>query len=504
MVVDQQYTRFSMKDKGYDFTKQESIYAFAKKLIGHTFQDVLDHKVDAFYEGINEDRELPDFGNQSRKGGLGNLLEEEYFGYKSNSISKADFAEAGVELKASPYEINKKGKYRAGERLVLTMISYTEPVEEDFEKSHLWKKCEHLLLIYYRRDRALEDRLLYGIDYVYLFTPNETDRAIIKKDYQYIIDKIAAGKANELSESDTMYLGASTKGENAEKSTVPQTYYAPTVVARKRSFCYKGSYMTFVLNEYILKNWNALDSIVQDAKQLENKTFEQVITEKIEKYIGKTDKELCGSFDREYNNNKAQWTDLVYRMLGIKNNRAAEFKKANIVVKVIRLEENGKMKESMSFPPFVYKELVQEEWEDSTLRNYFDETKLFFVVFKRQGDNYVLRGSQLWNMPHNDLDEIVKEGWNSVVDTIKKGIQFNIKKNGSGVVVENDLPKKSDNEIIHVRPHATKRFYEFPDGRTIGDAKDRIYSNQLEDGTWMPNYSFWINNSYILKHLNVK
>ena len=37
----------------------------------------------------------------------------------------------------------------------------------------------------------------------------------IEKDYYFIIDKIKQGKAHELSEADTMYLGACTKGTDS-------------------------------------------------------------------------------------------------------------------------------------------------------------------------------------------------------------------------------------------------------------------------------------------------
>ena len=50
---------------------------------------------------------------------------------------------------------------------------------------------------------------------------------------------------------------------------------------------------------------------------------------------------------------------LAYRMLGIKGNHAEEFEKANIVVKTIRIGKNNKIKESMSFPTFKFKELLQ-------------------------------------------------------------------------------------------------------------------------------------------------
>ena len=481
----------------YDKTDPASIESYAKKLEGQTFEDVL---IKAKSKGALENGVVTGVGNAPHNRGLlGVLLEENYFQYKANSESEPDFKEAGVELKTTPYEITKAGKKRAGERLVLSMINYSGPIENDFYASHVWKKCRTLLLVFYLRDRNPQDRLKCPIHYVSLFTPSETDLAIIKNDYRIIAEKIISGKADKLSESDTFYLGACTKGATAEKSFTRQ-YYEPHTKAKTRAFCYKNSYMTHVLNEYIIKEAEAYEPIIKNASELAKKTFADFIIEKIDLHRGKTDKQLCGEFDRLYNNNKAQWTDLVYRMLGIKSNRAEEFRKANVVIKVIRLEENGKMKESMSFPPFKYRELAKENWEDSTLHNYFDETKFLFVVFKRSGKCYVLKGCQLWNMPCDDLNQEVKQGWTNVVKRIREGINLTIVETKAGPVVKNDLPTKAENRIIHVRPHAKKRYYEFLDGKIIGDGS-RSDANQLPNGIWMPNYSFWINNDYILSQL---
>ncbi len=486
-----------MNRQQYDKTDPKSIEEYGKKLIGYTFQDVLDGKVES--TGVVSEATF-EYGNKKRKGGLGNLLEEVYFGYKANSESEPDFPEAGVELKATPYELTKKNEYRAGERLVLSMINYNGPIESTLYDSHLWYKCKLLLLIYYWRNKALENNLLYPIKFVSLFTPSKADLAIIENDYKIIAEKIAAGKAHELSESDTFYLGACTKGATAESSIVPQ-YYPPHTLAKKRAFCYKNSYMTVVLNEYIVKGIATYEPVIKDASELEGKTFAEYIVAKIDAHRGKTDKQLCEQFDRDYNNNKAQWTDLTYRMLGIRSNHAEEFKKANIVVKVIRLEEDGHMRENMSFPPFKYMELAKETWDDSTLHNYFDETKFLFVVFKRDGDVYRLNGCQFWNMPYEDLNSTVRDGWQKVVNAINKGLTLTIKDTKNGPVVANDLPKKSDNKIIHVRPHARKRYFEFTDGTILGDGT-RSNANQLPDGTWMTNYSFWINNDYVLEQLD--
>ena len=482
----------------YDKTDPKSIEAYAKRLIGHTFLEVLEGRLSDTATVVEQ---AESYGNKNRKGGLGNLLEEAYFGYAANSISAADFEEAGVELKATPFELTQQGEYRAGERLVLSMIDYSGEIAPELYDSHMWQKCKLLLLIYYWRNRALESNLLYPIQFVSLFTPTPTDLAIIESDYRLIAEKVISGKAEKLSESDTFYLGACTKGATAESSIVPQ-FYPPHTPAKKRAFCYKNSYMTYVLNEYIITGTETYEPLIKDPSELAKMTFAQLIISRINGYKGKSDRQLCAMFDREYNNNKAQWTDLAYRMLGIKSNRAAEFRKANITVKVIRLEENGHMRENMSFPPFRYRELVKEQWEESTLHNYFDETKFLFVVFKRSGDCYYLQGCQLWNMPYEDLNSVVRSGWQAVVDTIRKGIKFKIKETKAGVVVENDLPKKADNPIVHVRPHAQKRYFQFLDGTVIGDGT-KADANQLPDGTWMPHYSFWINNDYILEQLDI-
>ena len=193
--------------------------------------------------------------------------------------------------------------------------------------------------------------------------------------------------------------------------------------------------MDYVLNNYILKNKVPYEALIKE--ELKEQTFEEYITSLIDKHIGKTDKELCELYHREYNNNKAQWVDLTYKMLGIKGNHAQEFIKAGIVVKAIRIEENGKIKENMSFKPFLFKELVKEEWEDSFIYNYFNETKFFFVIYKKEGDCYKLMGSQLWNMPYNDLNEIVKEGWMKIQKCIKDGVKYEI---GKSCVYKSDLP----------------------------------------------------------------
>lgn len=497
----------------YDDRDIESIFKYAKKLESMTFREIENlfeqssqkYYINPYnYSFSNQQPQAlvvrePEVGyitNSKAKGQLGGLLERKYFGYKPNSNQEADFSKVGLELKQTCIDLTKKGQYRAGERLSITNISFKEPVIDNFYNSHVWNKIKLILLIHYLRDKTIE-RMDYQIKFVNLFTPPKEDLEIIIQDYEKINQKIKDGKAHELSESDTLYLGACTKGSTALKSMQPQ-FYGNHTPAKRRNFCFKQSYMNYILQNYILKNNIPHESIIKNSEILKEHSFEDYITSKINRNIGKTDEELCKIYNRNYNNNEAQWIHLAYLMLGIKGSHAEEFEKAGIVVKAIRIEENGKIRENMSFPPFKFKELVNETWEESTLFNYFDTTRFLFVIYQSDGKHYKLIGSQLWNMPYNDLNSIVKKGWENIKISIINGVTFTPQKYGAGIRYLNSLPKPKDNPIIHIRPHAQKSTFKFKDGTIIGNLSN---ANELPDGQWMTTQSFWINNTYLLTQL---
>lgn len=465
-------------ERMYNPSDFNSIETYAKKLENRTFLEIIKE----YTPEEEQQRIIEAYSDKARKGGLGNLLEVIYFGYELNSKQEADFSDAGVELKATPYEINKSGKIRAGERVVITMISYDQPFEADFYKSHVWEKMRRMLLVYYYRNKQLNSNLLYKIGYVNMFTPPEKDLVIIRRDYEIIKNKIMAGLAHELSESDTMYLGACTKGSTAEKSIVPQ-FYNPSVLAMKRAFCLKNSYMTFVLQHYILGEKSDVEVVVNDI-ELQGKTFEEYVVDSIGSFKNWSTDELCKKFDVTYEKYpKNLGAMLAYRILGIKGNKAEEFEKANVVLKTIRLEADGKIKENMSFPTFKFKELVKEEWEDSTFGNYLRETRFLFVVYKFDNEGILrLKGCQFWNIPYDDLEKDVKTVWMKTKSILLDGLKYTIV-DGK---YESNLPKQTENTVSHVRPH----------GR---DNKDTY---ELPNGGQYPKQCFWLNNSYILAQLD--
>lgn len=466
----------------YDRTNPLSIEKYAQRMIGKTFRQIRDEDDRRQHQIIRDNDDEYDadtvFESKRNKGNLGQMIEEKFFHYSCNSDSRPDFYEAGVELKVTPYKENRNGTISAKERLILTMIDYFKVVDEDFENSHMWTKSKLILLVYYLYQKNIAHNLDYEIKYAKLFTPPEQDVKIIRHDYEVIVSKIREGKAHELSEGDTLYLGAAPK---ASTSKVRRKQPFSDMDAKPRAFAFKNSYMTYVLNNYIVPGKQTYEPImISEAVD----SFEDYVIKEIDQYKGWSVNDLCIKFNVDKSKKpKNLEAMLAFRILGISGNHAEEFEKANVVVKTIRIGKNGKIKESMSFPAFKFKELVEEEWEDSTFGNYLRETRFFFVIYRFDKDNILrLRGCQFWNIPYEDLENDVKDVWERTVQVLKNGLQIEMI-NGKKT---NNFPKASENRVSHVRPHAQNAndTYELPDGRKY------------------PKQCFWLNNSYVLSQIN--
>lgn len=466
----------------YDKSDPTSIEIYSQKLIGKTFRQIWEEddarqpmmvREDSSTYGSSEVTET-----KRNKGNLGQIIEEKFFHYECNSDSRADFHEAGVELKVTPYRINQNGSLSAKERLILTMIDYFQVVNETFEESHFWNKSKLILLVYYLYMKEIKYNLDYKIGYSRLFTPPAQDVKIIRHDYYIIVSKIKEGKAHELSEGDTLYLGAAPKAATS-KDRRKQPF--SNELAKPRAFAFKNSYMTYVLNNYIVPGKVTYEPIIQDETV---DSFEDYVVGKINSYRGYSVDDLCAEFAIEGKKRPKNLEALLtYRILGIKGNHAEEFEKASIAIKTIRIGKNDRIKESMSFPTFQFKELIEEEWEDSTFGNYLRETRFLFVVYKFDQDDVLrLRGCQFWNIPYEDLESDVREVWSRTQMVIRDGLQIKII-NGKRT---NNLPKVSENPVCHVRPHA----------------KNALDTYELPDGRQYPKQCFWLNNTYIYDQID--
>lgn len=481
----------------YNPTDPKSIENHGKKLIGRTFRDILEYEID------NEEKlleEIERYNNPYSKGSLGELVEEYHYKYQPNSDANPDFPGAKTELKTTPYETTKSGKIRAGERLVISMIPNREPITLNFEDSHLRDKIEIIMFIIYCRNKSIP-RTDYRIEFATLFSifgdKCKEDLEIIIEDYNTIVKKIQDGRAHELSESDTMYLGACTKGATSNKSLQPQ-YYNPGIPAKRRAFSFKQSFMTYILNRYLNEGVITYEPIFS-SNDLEHIDFETALKNKLSKFIGYSEQALYAHFDVNGVNNKAANSQMVLRMLGVYTDNAEEFEKANIEIKTIRVNKKGMPRESMSFPAFRIEEFInEEEFEETELYRFFSETKFLFVIFLEKEDGlYYLKDTKLWNMPIIDLENQGYHEWKLFQNHFKNGVTFQLKKLKNGnTIINNDLPKGKDTNIFHIRPHASKSAYLVQSLNYSKGDIDRD-GDRLPNGDYMTKQCFWLNGSYI-------
>lgn len=472
----------------YNIEDKHSIIQFAKKLIGKSIQSE-----------FSDELEQLDLSNTD-KGQLGKIIEKLYFKYEPNSKAKADFEEAKLELKSSGLKQLQNQEYRAKERLVLSMINYLDVVNENFESDFLDGKNGHLLLIFYLYVRGLNQlgsKIRLVGDWKY---PIE-DIEIIKRDWIKIQNKIKDGKAHELSEGDTLYLGACTKGANS-LSVRKQPFSA--LSAKRRAYSLKPGYVNHIIASIAGETKEVYGKLITSANQIRVKSLEEIVLSKFTSYYGKTVAEISTLTGVKLNlKAKNFYSTITHAILAIELDKIIEeFEKANVKVKTIRVEQNNAIIQSVSFPAYEFKQLYDEHWISSELKDVV-EGKFLFIFFKNDGSNYKLDKAVFWNMPRSDRDQ-VRKVWLQAKRIVQNGDVFkehardkggSIKLSTKGNPIrKNNFPKIKDNPVCHLRPHGNDSTETFPLPVADKISKVKEYSKQC----------FWLKNTYVRDEIYLK
>lgn len=429
------------------------------------------------------------------KGYLGNLVEWFVFGKKADSLSQADFQIADIELKTTPIKHSAKHTFVSKERLVFSMIDYQAIKNETWETSSFLKKNKVILLMFYLWMQG-QTVLDYKFKFVHLLDllgdlSNE-DILQIQKDWEFIVAKIRRNEAHLLSEGDTYYLGACTKAANSSKVREQAPGHVP---AKPRAFSLKQQYINYLIQTKLLNRTVDGSSIFNKSKKA--KTIEEVVDEKFSKFIGLTDKEILTKLGVKISNNaKGYKRAIANKILGVESNHIVELEKANITLKAVTLEANGRLKESVSFPAFKHRDLVNEVWYDekdevmADLHIQLETRKFLFVVFQKQDNSkeIILKKTMFWNFPMQDIDK-ARDVWEKTIGLINEGkIVKEVIIDAKGKERRKTyFPGISYNGVVHVRPH----------GQNRDDMADLPVPDQL---TGMKKYTkqcFWLNAGYI-------
>ena len=457
----------------YNPKNKKSVIDYAQLLKGKTLRQVCDPSILKH--------------NYTGKGNFGQILEKFYFGYNPNSKSEADFFEIGMELKSSPLKQLKNNEYRSKERLVLSIIDYLKIINQSFEESDFWKKNSNILLIFYLHQSGF-DILDYLIKLVDEWNFPNTDLEIIKKDWALIKQKVADGKAHELSEGDTFYLGACTKGANAN-STRKQPF--SKIPAKQRAYSLKQGYVNHIIASIANETNGIYGKLIPSVAIAKKMTIEQIVISKFKPYYGNTIEQIISLTGVELNTTaKSFYANLTKAILGIElHKEIEEFEKAEIRVKTVRLKENNLPKEDVSFPNFKYEEIINEEWDESNFKDIL-EHKFLFVFFQFENKKLVLRKVKFWNMPYADILQAEKV-WEETKNIVSKGKI--VRKVIKGIRYTN-FPDKSFNPVSHVRPHATNAADTYPLPKKDKLTKAKEYTK----------HCFWLNNTYVRDEIYLK
>lgn len=451
-----------------------SIFNYSKQLVNRCLRDF-----------------VPDADEHKGKGGLGQLVEELFFKYDINSRQEADFAFVNAELKCTPLKKSAKNEdLLIKERLACSMINYTEDWNKSFEQSHFYRKCLIMLIMFYLHQSNVSKLDLHFL-FAVLWKIPEKDLLIIRKDYETIISKIRNGKAETLSEGDTMYLGACRKGQKGDSLMVQ---HGSDIGAPRRAWSLKTTYMRIVLDEVKKNNVDGaycnydikpteLEELIS-VDELKSHSVDDVLKGRFAPYVGLGYSEICKKLDINPITAKSKYFVIAHAIASNKKignvNLSEEFVKSGLTMKTIRINKNGKIKESMSFENIDYQEVYDcDEWTDSRLYELFT-SRFMFVIFK-ETDNllslpngkteseYKLDKVAFWTMPQADLN-VAMQYWENIRQCVKD---------------DHISPEYfwgiKDNRDFHVRPKATL-------------AKDMV---DTPNGTKAKKYCYWFNAKYV-------
>lgn len=468
-----------IKGVTYDDRDDASVLEYARRLEGKTLREALDIPRDMMPKGYTK---ASTEGKQGNKGAMGENVEEYYFDIHNNSKQEPDFPYIGMELKttalfekreddttSSSRKKNKPVTIRAKERLAITSINYNTILNETFETSHLWEKAKKILLMVYeyRDDTDNVFDMPYRLAAIWGI-PDE-DLPQIRDDWETVMQKIRDGKAEQISSRDTKYLEAATTG-SGHGATVSQPN--SDVSAKPRRWALKGSYMTTVINKLFEERERRIEQIRRDGED-NTLTLEELVQTRFLPYFGKSVDQLKRELGLDaIKQPKNLYARMTKAILGVGSDaEIEEFAKADVITRTIRVQDNGRIRESVSFPAIDWIEIANTEWEDSDFYRTLQRPFLFVVYRGESSQHCRLEGLTWWSCPDDALEE-ARLVYEDTRHRVLAGDYAHFVK-GSGF--------DGTGSRFHVRPH----------GRNKEDV------SPTPQGGMAGKKSFWITNRYV-------
>ena len=459
----------SLMTRDYSMAVETDILERAEELEGKTFLDIAG-------EDLSEDINFVNKGNQ------GLFIEKFGFGISSNNDKDPDFKHAGIELKVCPLKFSKK-QLVVKERTKICSINYKELIQENWLDSSARKKLRKILFVFYHwNNNSWNSQKIIKTVLWHL----ESDEVLISNEWRSTKEVVKQGNAHLLSESWYKALAPNTSGAGGDRDNVEQPIQIHSKYARRRAFSLKRPFV----NQYweSLVSPDSFESIQENLNLSHEDNIEDKLLELFRPFINRPLGQICKELNIELRNAKNATNLIIKKILRFRSfsSKIKEFEQSGIKIKTVPVNKDIGYKpyEATSFPVVKFNELIQDEdYYNSALSEQL--MRILFVPIHREKRDTPLADAILLNpffwSPDEKQETIIKEEWGNAISIIKEGIEIKRVRWGNGFRETNNLPKSSETQILHMRPHAQ-------------NSQDRDVD---PNGVSITKQSFWLNMSFV-------
>ncbi len=164
------------------------------------------------------------------KGWVGQLLES-YLGADAGNQAEPDFISLGIELKTLP--LNAHGEPK--ESTYVCTVSLSEYEALKWQDSWVKRKLSHVLWLPVEAESAIPLAERY-VGAGWLWQPDQIEEAILKADWEELMDRLALGEQAELTAREGQYLQIRPKAAHSRVMAKSSDISGETILMNPRGF----------------------------------------------------------------------------------------------------------------------------------------------------------------------------------------------------------------------------------------------------------------------------
>lgn len=499
------------------FTK-EQVYSILQNVKGKTLGEVDKSKQFSRTEK-----------NSKITGIAGDVVEQSVFGIRRDNRQECDIEIDGVltELKTTGVRVQKKDlpmvknligeKYntylRAKEGISITQVTFEPDIQRDFLTSHLWKKSERMLIVFYEYKSyeavpASDYHRFKIVDYCYN-TFSEIEKAQLRNDweivYRYLADIYSKYKTQEDRNEKMIGFTHILRPQLLILELVPAFKRTSSGSWQKPRYRLKQTFVDYIIRGHFNKSRKEseinLNQPFTSLSELYSQCHHISTT-----YKGMTLLNLREILHIDMDIATKDFTSIcILRMFntqGSELNKVKDFQKVGIIAKTITLTPEGNRTEDMKLKHIDFEEWADRDidFEDSIIYEYFCEHSFLFPIFcEHQSEKHettTFEGFKRLLFDDNFIENEVRKTWNDsrrliYADELRWEFSYdkdgNRRKNKSGSYMgAPNFPKSSQYNIF------------FRGG--ANDSREKAKTECVNGIKMLPQY-LWLKGSYIAETL---